>query len=308
MTDYSYKLLQAASRWSCAVRDPGLNLGRAHGHSMAAAASSSCAAASAAATAALRVVDGCEAGEASAIVAASAQPVLFRGMIERWPARRWAPEPLAAEYGEVGTLFRVHRRLGSGPAAEGGAAEVAAATATTGAAAAACAARADPRIVWEGDCSYCHATFAQFFSWSVGGGSDPAAAGALARYPAAEFFAYADYKYMHQLFADRPDALAAVDWAQSFAQPADGSDSTLWLGSRGACTQCHQDSYGANLVAQLHGTKRWTLCDTNFDWNGRLFNGKQDLTSATFMEIRSMTSLSGSFTFAIEIADTPFNN
>ena len=36
-------------------------------------------------------------------------------------------------------------------------------------------------------------------------------------------------------------------------------DSTLWVGSRGCHTPLHYDTYGRNLVAQLHGTKRWTL-------------------------------------------------
>merc|ERR1719391_1451811 len=38
-----------------------------------------------------------------------------------------------------------------------------------------------------------------------------------------------------------------------------GKDSTLWIGTQGAYTPCHQDSYGYNLVAQLYGTKRWIL-------------------------------------------------
>jgi HSPB1-associated protein 1 len=225
---------------------------------MAAPAAGSGAARGAASTAepdGVRVVYGCSASEARSIVADSDSPVLFRGMIDRWPARHWAPEPFAVAYGGVSTLFRVHRRPSSTSRA--------AASESTGVATKACG--ADPRIVWEGDCSYCHATFAEFFAWAGGAsGSSSAAdaasaAGPLASHCASECFAYADYKYMHQLFAESPDALAAVDWAQSFGQPADGADSTLWLGSRGAWTQCHQDSYGANLVAQLHGTKRWTL-------------------------------------------------
>lgn len=36
-------------------------------------------------------------------------------------------------------------------------------------------------------------------------------------------------------------------------------DCNLWFGSEGSRVQCHFDSYGCNLYAQLHGTKRWTL-------------------------------------------------
>lgn len=200
----------------------------------------------------IRVVDGCSVTEAMSIVNDSDAPVLFRGMIDRWPARSWDPEVFAAKYGDISTLFRVHQhQLWNRAAGDVSTDEDA------GAAGKAC--DADPRIVWEGDCSYCHATFSQFFSWASNASQEPSVTGALASFRASECFAYADYKYMHQLFAEHPDAFAAVDWAQSFGQPADGGDSTLWLGSCGACTQCHQDSYGANLVAQLYGKKRWTL-------------------------------------------------
>lgn len=173
-------------------------------------------------------------------------------MIDRWPARSWVPETFAAKYGDVSTLFRIHRRPLVGKQLQDDMASEDAGAVTR-------ACDADSRIVWEGDCTYCHATFSQFFSWVGSVDADASATGALASYRASECFAYADYKYMHQLFAERPEALAAVDWAQSFGQEADGADSTMWLGSRGACTQCHQDSYGANLVAQIHGSKRWTL-------------------------------------------------
>ena len=38
-----------------------------------------------------------------------------------------------------------------------------------------------------------------------------------------------------------------------------GSESTLWAGTEGAVTVCHQDTYGENLVCQLAGSKVWTL-------------------------------------------------
>ena len=40
---------------------------------------------------------------------------------------------------------------------------------------------------------------------------------------------------------------------------ADGSRSTLWLGSEGAGTPAHYDAYGVNFVAQCAGAKRWRL-------------------------------------------------
>ena len=41
------------------------------------------------------------------------------------------------------------------------------------------------------------------------------------------------------------------------------SPTLLSLHSSGAFTQCHQDSYGVNLVAQIQGRKKWTLFPPN---------------------------------------------
>ena len=48
-------------------------------------------------------------------------------------------------------------------------------------------------------------------------------------------------------------------WARLGHVSTEGSDSTLWAGTEGACTPCHQDTYGENLVCQVAGTKLWTL-------------------------------------------------
>ncbi|XP_076234225.1 HSPB1 associated protein 1 isoform X2 [Calliopsis andreniformis] len=69
---------------------------------------------------------------------------------------------------------------------------------------------------------------------------------------------YFDYKYMHEWFKNKPEIIDSVNW-QRFGFDKVGSDSTLWIGSKGAHTNCHQDSYGCNLVAQIHGRKEWLL-------------------------------------------------
>lgn len=69
---------------------------------------------------------------------------------------------------------------------------------------------------------------------------------------------YFDYKYIHEWFNDHPEILSSIDW-QRFGFNQQGADSTLWIGSQGAHTNCHQDSYGCNLVTQIHGRKRWIL-------------------------------------------------
>ena len=62
---------------------------------------------------------------------------------------------------------------------------------------------------------------------------------------------------MVQMFPS--EVLQLFDWGVFGLEGRDGGDSTLWIGTAGAGTPCHQDSYGYNLVVQLHGTKTWIL-------------------------------------------------
>ncbi|XP_051170408.1 HSPB1-associated protein 1 isoform X2 [Leptopilina boulardi] len=69
---------------------------------------------------------------------------------------------------------------------------------------------------------------------------------------------YFDYKYMHDWCKDCPEILNSLSW-NTFGFNLSGEDSTIWIGNEGAHTNCHQDSYGCNLVAQIHGQKEWIL-------------------------------------------------
>lgn len=73
---------------------------------------------------------------------------------------------------------------------------------------------------------------------------------------------YFDYKYMHEWMKEKPDLLTSLNWYR-FGIEKDGHDSTLWIGNKGAHTNCHFDSYGCNLVAQVHGRKQWILFSPN---------------------------------------------
>jgi len=44
-----------------------------------------------------------------------------------------------------------------------------------------------------------------------------------------------------------------VMWSDFGFAGRDGRDSTLWIGTWGANTPCHLDSYGCNLVFQIQG-------------------------------------------------------
>lgn len=46
--------------------------------------------------------------------------------------------------------------------------------------------------------------------------------------------------------------LQEVSWKQ-FGFDKGPTDTTLWVGSEGAHTPAHQDTYGVNIVAQIHG-------------------------------------------------------
>lgn len=50
-----------------------------------------------------------------------------------------------------------------------------------------------------------------------------------------------------------------MDWKPLGFEGRSGKDSTFWIGSSGAYTPCHFDTYGSNLVAQICGRKQWIL-------------------------------------------------
>ena len=83
----------------------------------------------------------------------------------------------------------------------------------------------------------------------------------LMDYSKTNYWIYADYEYMVHLCKDLPDMLSSVDWSVIGFDARDGKDSTLWIGSEGAHTPCHFDTYGCNFVAQLFGKKKWILFD-----------------------------------------------
>ncbi|XP_054261421.1 HSPB1-associated protein 1 homolog isoform X3 [Macrosteles quadrilineatus] len=51
----------------------------------------------------------------------------------------------------------------------------------------------------------------------------------------------------------------SLSWADVGLPDKSGKDSTIWIGTEGAYTPCHMDSYGCNIVAQVHGRKLWIL-------------------------------------------------
>ncbi|XP_014254081.1 HSPB1-associated protein 1 [Cimex lectularius] len=69
---------------------------------------------------------------------------------------------------------------------------------------------------------------------------------------------YFDYKHIAQWFEKNIEQLD-FSWACVGYPERTAKDSTLWIGTEGAHTPCHIDTYGCNFVAQLYGRKTWLL-------------------------------------------------
>ncbi|CAF0854545.1 unnamed protein product [Brachionus calyciflorus] len=98
---------------------------------------------------------------------------------------------------------------------------------------------------FENECDYIEANLREFIEWS----------GDFSDYERESHWAYADYKHMIEL----PIDFNCIDWSSFGFKNRNAKDSTLWIGSKGAYTPCHYDTYGYNLVYQIHGVKRWIL-------------------------------------------------
>ncbi|KAL7638738.1 UNVERIFIED_CONTAM: hypothetical protein RMT77_010271 [Armadillidium vulgare] len=73
-----------------------------------------------------------------------------------------------------------------------------------------------------------------------------------------EYWAYLDYHYMNNL-SDEKLMDENISWDLLGFPEIKAKDSTLWIGTCGANTPCHIDTYGANIVCQISGRKRWIL-------------------------------------------------
>lgn len=154
------------------------------------------------------------------------RPVVFRDALSSWGCSTWTLSDWAARTQDVSLKFRV------GVKAETGAPQ------------------------WETEGSQVSATIQQFTQWTSGCSDQESE---LAGVDSQTHFAYSSYNYMSKVFQDLPSITESVDWNVFGFPGRKGNDSTMWLGSEGSNTPCHQDTYGYNIVAQLIGKKSWTL-------------------------------------------------
>ncbi|KAI1885243.1 hypothetical protein AGOR_G00218160 [Albula goreensis] len=165
--------------------------------------------------------------EAREIVEAVQKPVVFLGMASDWPALHWNAEHLSETLGQKAVRFRIGKK------------------------------QDNKTPLFETQCSYTEASLWEFLSWAKGRSST--STGPFRDSPLSEHWAYADYKYIAMLFEDKASMFEDVVWSDFGYPGRNGRESTLWIGTAGASTPCHQDSYGCNLVLQVQGRKRWHL-------------------------------------------------
>ncbi len=207
------------------------------------------------------------------LLESSSQPLVVKGQLTPWLSSKcWRATEICDTLKSTPlTTFKIFPRRGT-PAYE---------TQTGGA----------KKVIFETDCIYVKAYLTDFKEWlleqqkgkldplkkkikldstsdtveeKLDDGTKPCSASRLnplLAFPGSEYWVYADYKYLCNLCQDMPDFLKSVDWGVLGFKGRDGTDSTLWIGSEGACTPCHYDAYGFNIVAQLSGEKKWILFD-----------------------------------------------
>ncbi|KAL1788247.1 HSPB1-associated protein 1 [Sigmodon hispidus] len=164
--------------------------------------------------------------KAKEIIMSLQQPAVFCNMVFDWPARYWTVKHLSEILQDKQIRFRMGLR------------------------------RTDTVPQFETACSYVDATLDEFLTWNC---DQSRISGPFKDYDHSKFWAYADYKYFVNLFEDKPDVFQEVMWSDFGFPGRNGQESTLWVGSLGAHTPCHLDSYGCNLVFQVQGRKRWHL-------------------------------------------------
>ncbi|CAL8096719.1 unnamed protein product [Calicophoron daubneyi] len=99
------------------------------------------------------------------------------------------------------------------------------------------------------------ASIAQFRDWT-NGIFDPNSP--FCSFPLDSWWAYAGYIYMDRT-PGFENLLQDLAWTTTFNFLEGPISPTFWLGSSGAYTPGHFDTYGVNLVVEIFGRKQWTL-------------------------------------------------
>lgn len=208
-------------------------------------------------------------------------PIVFEGMLSKWPALKWSPETFRVRQRPVApaTAVVAGRGVSEATAAHGRGGEEGRGGDGILPGAAKCSFGIRPHdtagIPWEGLCEYRTATLSEFVSWDTlpnkdaelqgrqekghanssndqGSDGELDADNAFQGISPATHWCYASYKRMAELFVnENADMVDELDWTR-FGVTTAAAESTFWFGSAGATTPCHYDTYGTNIVAQLY--------------------------------------------------------
>lgn len=159
------------------------------------------------------------------------EPIVFRGYLKgKWKCIDWEAKDWGKVLGDDDLVFRVGARVKEGDHLK------------------------SPQ--WETECMKGSMRYCEFLEWTKGQRTCTSQCGSQVN--SGTHWAYFDYFYMKDL--EQPEhLLGAIDWGTFGFTDRGLNDSTLWIGSTGANTPCHIDTYGCNLVAQVMGKKRWVL-------------------------------------------------
>jgi HSPB1-associated protein 1 len=167
-----------------------------------------------------------EPSEVRRLISHIQKPIVFRGLIDTWPMLKFSMSDWKNLFSDKLLECRVGKRNSK-----------------------------SDKPQWERQSDNIKCTYEELIKWSenCGGGNNVELSGL----ETSKRFLYYGYKYMKDIFD--LEVLQMIDW-KAFGYPErNGADSTFWLGTAGAHTPCHYDTYGFNLVAQLAGRKRWIL-------------------------------------------------
>ncbi|XP_065666280.1 HSPB1-associated protein 1 isoform X2 [Hydra vulgaris] len=165
------------------------------------------------------------------------EPVVITNMINDWSLLNWTLDQIANEFGSIETSLKIYKRKYN---------DLCSIMNTN----------SNPIVPMETDCLYIKCLLKEFIYWIT---EKKEMIGKLAAFPYSEYWGYADYNYMFEFFKDFSYVLNEVNWGKFGYPNRNGFHSTIWFGSKGSFTPCHQDAYGTNLVAQILGIKEWIL-------------------------------------------------
>jgi len=164
------------------------------------------------------------ADEMRRIISNAETPIVFRGFIDSWPMIKFSADDWRSFFGDLSLDCRVGDRQNDTHCPQ-----------------------------WEREADAVECNYDQFTQWLENGN----VADSMCHITPRQHFLYFNYKYMKDICGST--ALPMVDWSPFGYPGRNGNESTFWMGTAGAHTPCHYDTYGCNLVAQVSGKKRWIL-------------------------------------------------